>query len=103
MNQEIEAMTKIIDSQANKVKSEESQARIKQELRTRYQTYSDFLEIDRELLHKIVRKCEGNPLVCVSIAYQFLTVSPGSVIFLEQLHLHLLAIAGATEEAQILL
>lgn len=50
MNLEIEAMTRIIDNQSNKVKTQESQARIKQELTAKYQSYSNFREIDRELL-----------------------------------------------------
>ena len=74
MNKEFFAMTRIIDPDHNKVKSESIQTALRMELIQKYQVYNEFLDIDRELLDKLVQKCEGNPLLCISTAYQLLIV-----------------------------
>ena len=68
MKEEIKLMTQIIDTH-NSIKTLHGQQEIQKKLIKKYQVYDYFKEIEKEIIQKVVRKCNGNPLLSISLIY----------------------------------
>ncbi|CDW76061.1 ph domain containing protein [Stylonychia lemnae] len=72
MKDEIYLMTQIIDSN-NSIKTYHGQLEIKNKMIKKYQVYDFFKEVEKEVIVEVVKKCQGNPLLCISLVFQLLT------------------------------
>ena len=75
MREEIVLMTEIIDVQ-NSVKTYSGQIEIKNRLVKKFQVQDFFKEVEKEVVTEVIRKCQGNPLLSISLVYHLLTVIP---------------------------
>jgi hypothetical protein len=71
MNDEIKLQTNIIDPLIT-VKTNKIVLSNSLKLISTYQVYQHFMEIQKEVLAKLLEKSKGNPLLLMSIAYQFI-------------------------------
>lgn len=66
-------MTNIIDRN-NSIKTLSTQDELRTRLIKKFQCYGYFKDVEKEVIQEIVKKANGNPLLCLSLAFHLLTV-----------------------------
>lgn len=68
MKDEIVLMTQMIDNK-NTVKTYHGQQEIKSRLIKKFQVFDYFKDVEKEVITEVIKKCDGNPLLCISLIY----------------------------------